>query len=207
MSTEKKWYVYMLCDPDTEEPFYIGKGSGNRMHYHERVLNNRSDVNTAKKEAIRKILAQGKQVLKKKVAEFDDQSEAYAYEVALIKQYRDQLTNIKPGGGRLVYPAKPPKEPVKRGKRGDQKYTSHRPSRVYTLDDPYIPVEQVAQLLGWSKEKLEQAIKKLDIKKHKFLFHVYKWIAREDIELLKESKPRMGPPPGPRGPRRQQAAS
>src|SRR5690348_13532300 len=173
-SPDKTWYVYMLCDPDTEEPFYIGKGKGDRMHYHERTLNNKCDTNTAKKEAIRKILAQGKQVLKKKVAEFDDQSEAYAYEVALIRQYRDQLTNIKPGGGRLVYPTKPPKGSVARGKPGYPKFTSRLPSQTYTLDDPYMPVQQVIVLLGWSKEKFNQVTKRLGIKKHHFMFHSYK---------------------------------
>lgn len=23
--TQRLWYVYALCDPDTKEPFYIGK--------------------------------------------------------------------------------------------------------------------------------------------------------------------------------------
>lgn len=182
---EKVWYVYMLCDPDTEQPFYVGKGKGDRMHYHERTLNHRHDSNPNKREVIRRILVQGKQVLKKKVAEFDDQREAYAYEVALIKQYRDQLTNIKPGGGRLAYPNTHPKEPA---------HTSHRPSRTYTLDDPYMPVEQVVKELGWSREKLEQAIERLGIKKHKFMFHLCKWIAREDIEKLRGYKPCMGRP-------------
>jgi hypothetical protein len=62
------------------------------------------------------------------------------------------------------------------------------------MDDPYMPVKQVARYLGWSKEKLEQAIKRLGIQKHKFPFHAYKWIARDDINRLKEYKPRMGPP-------------
>ncbi len=175
---ENQWYVYALCDPDTEEPFYIGKGKGDRMYYHERTLNHRSNNNPAKREAIRQILNRGKQVLKKKLAEFDDQSEAYVYEVALIKQYRDQLTNIKPGGGRLVYPSELPKEPTR------------IPPKIYTLDDPYMPVEQVAALLGWSKERLDRVVKQLGIKKYKFPFHMRKWTTRKDIVCHKAYQPR-----------------
>lgn len=100
MSTEqpaKKWYVYLLCDPDTERPFYVGKGTGNRIDQHEQDLDNNFLGNPTKKWVIRNILAQGKQVLKKKVAEFDSEREAYMHERELISFYGPQITNIMPG--------------------------------------------------------------------------------------------------------------
>ena len=72
----------MLCDPDTEIPFYVGKGSGERINQHERTLDASYDWNEAKKRKIRQIQARGQQVLKKIVAEFADERDAYIYEWA-----------------------------------------------------------------------------------------------------------------------------
>ena len=178
-SSEEKWYVYLLCDPDTEEPFYVGKGKGQRMHFHEHTLNHRNDSNPGKRQAIRKILDQGKQVLKKKVAEFDDEREAYAYEVALIKQYGPQLTNIKPGGGRL-YPNEPK---LKTGRRGLKQIRFNY--SAYTISDPYMPLKQVAEELRWTEKKLHAVARKLGIKKYKFPLCRVSWIASDDIEQLR----------------------
>ena len=46
---QKTWYVSFLCDPDTQVPFYIGKGTGNRAEQHIRFIN--SLHNPAKKDA------------------------------------------------------------------------------------------------------------------------------------------------------------
>jgi uncharacterized protein len=35
---KNKYYVYALIDSSTDKPFYIGKGSGNRMYYHEKAV-------------------------------------------------------------------------------------------------------------------------------------------------------------------------
>ena len=97
--TEKKWYVYLLCDPDTEQPFYVGKGTGNRIDQHEFEAKDPYASNPMKQEVIRRILAQGKKVLKRKIAEFDNEHDAYILERELINHYGPQLTNIRPGGG------------------------------------------------------------------------------------------------------------
>lgn len=92
MSIEKKWYVYLLCDPDTEEPFYVGKGTGDRMNQHE--LLKPYDCNEIKKQVIRTIHDSGKEVLKKKIAEFDSEMDAYIYEWGTINMYGDRITNV-----------------------------------------------------------------------------------------------------------------
>ena len=51
---QRSYYVYTLARPDGSV-FYVGKGSGKRIHHHERLT--RSDPNKEKCEVIRQILA------------------------------------------------------------------------------------------------------------------------------------------------------
>ena len=104
---KKRWYVYFLCDPDTEQPFYVGKGTGNRIDQHELEASDPNASNPAKQEIIRRILVQNKKVLKKKVAELDNEQDAYLLEERLIKHYGSQLANIRPGGGALQTEQRP----------------------------------------------------------------------------------------------------
>lgn len=90
----KTWYVYMLCDPDTNEPFYVGKGSGDRMDIHESNHYRNHDTNRAKQACIKAIHAKGKSVAKRKMAEFDNELDAFVYEFATIAAYSVQLTNM-----------------------------------------------------------------------------------------------------------------
>lgn len=104
--TQRSWYVYALCDPDTEDPFYIGKGCGNRIDQHETSISNEAKIQT-----IRAIQARGKQVLKKKLAEFSSEVDAYIYEWGMIAMLAETLTNIRIGHGR-IYNAHAAKEKV-----------------------------------------------------------------------------------------------
>lgn len=106
MSTEKKWYVYLLCDPDTKVPFYVGKGTGNRINEHEGHLDCFLDGNPTKKLIIQQILIQGKQVFKKKIAEFDNEQDALIYEWGMISLYGESLANIQHGSNSLPKPGR-----------------------------------------------------------------------------------------------------
>lgn len=49
------WYVYLLVDPDTRKPFYVGKGKDNRVFDHLRCALNEPDNCNLKYETIRAI--------------------------------------------------------------------------------------------------------------------------------------------------------
>ncbi len=86
--------------PDTEVPFYMGKGTGDRINSHERYMD--TDSNEAKKRIIHKLHAEDKQVLKKKVAEFTSELGAFIYEWCLINLIYNhgELVNVRHGGQR-----------------------------------------------------------------------------------------------------------
>ena len=81
-----KFYVYTLAYPDGTV-FYVGKGSKSRIMNHEADARNPDRAHTyysRKSEIIRKIWEEGGQVLKQKVAFFDNEDEAFAFEQELI---------------------------------------------------------------------------------------------------------------------------
>lgn len=100
----KQFYVYTLAHPDGTI-FYVGKGQypssskKDRIDDHERearMAHHFKKVNQRKIDVIKEIWASGHEVVKNRVAVFDDERDAYAYEWALINMtcYSDQLTNI-----------------------------------------------------------------------------------------------------------------
>lgn len=92
-------YVYTLAYPDGRV-FYVGKGVRDRIHRHERDALLSRNINPYKENVIRKILADGGQVIKTKLAYFATHEEALEYEIALILflNATDSLTNLTPGG-------------------------------------------------------------------------------------------------------------
>src|SRR5258708_7392424 len=93
-----KYYVYTLARPDGTI-FYIGKGhQDRRMDQHE--IQARRGVKSHKCNVIRKIWHEGGSVIKKKVAEFIEEQDAFIYEWYLINLIygRENLTNATDGG-------------------------------------------------------------------------------------------------------------
>jgi hypothetical protein len=92
-----KHYVYTLAYPDGRV-FYVGKGTGDRIHLHEKEAQGKIEShNPYKCNIIRKIWAEGGQVVKTKLAHFTDEQKAFMYEIALIS-LMDGLTNLTTGG-------------------------------------------------------------------------------------------------------------
>lgn len=91
------FYTYELAYPDGKV-FYVGKGQGDRMNYHEQQA--RKGIKSYKCDAIRNTWDEGKQIIKRKVFETDHEQDACLYEWILINLIygKEQLTNFWDGG-------------------------------------------------------------------------------------------------------------
>lgn len=96
---DARWYVYTLVDPRDGAIFYVGKGTGSRVHQHEREAAKPETVCSKKINKIKDIWAAGKEVGKEFNAFFWDEQAAYDHETDLIEEIGlASLTNVLPGG-------------------------------------------------------------------------------------------------------------
>jgi hypothetical protein len=100
-----KFYVYVLYrDVAVIDPFYVGKGHGNRINYHDRLLEKGKRVNRHKNNTIRQCLKAHGFVPKQLYADRLTEQEAFYLERYLISLWgrRDKgtgcLTNMTDGG-------------------------------------------------------------------------------------------------------------
>lgn len=92
-----KYYVYQLIDPNTNLPFYIGKGSGNRAYMHNKFKD--GNQNPYKDRYIKKLHQQGLEPVVDIVQYFDNENDAYTYEENLTESIGlGNLTNLVAGG-------------------------------------------------------------------------------------------------------------
>lgn len=80
-----KYYVYLLVDPETEEPFYVGKGKENRVFAH---INQdiKEDANNLKYQEIERI---GSHKVKYIIVRHGlSESAVFAEEASLIDTFR-----------------------------------------------------------------------------------------------------------------------
>jgi hypothetical protein len=132
----KEFYVYTLSDSRNCLTFYIGKGTGSRLNAHKRIaIKNPPRAKYRVYHKIRKILAEGGDILATKIFSSTSQEEAYAFEMETIKAIgRENLTNLTDGGeggfghkmteenkAILLAIAKRPKSPEHRAKIAEAK--------------------------------------------------------------------------------------
>lgn len=87
------FYVYFLVDGRTDDIFYVGKGSGDRMKHHRRQTKsaNGNHVKNAR------ILDCGNALREVVFADGLTEADALRLERSLIKRFRESLTNIASG--------------------------------------------------------------------------------------------------------------
>lgn len=99
----KKWYVYSLNDPETNIPFYIGKGQRYRMynHYYNTKKHKIPNGNFRLYDKIRNIIDSDKSINYKIIFQTDDEKEAYDKEFELIQEIGiNNLCNLFLGHGK-----------------------------------------------------------------------------------------------------------
>ena len=95
------YYVYGLIDPRTNQIFYIGKGTGNRVFDHEKESQNSPDSDKLKLKTIYEINSLGLSVKKIIIINNLTEDKAFAAEAALINAFNyvgnSGITNIAAG--------------------------------------------------------------------------------------------------------------
>ena len=87
------YYVYVYSDPDTREPFYVGKGKGNRVFNHM-IQDGEND----KIKKIKEILDRGKEPIIEILVHGVDETTAFKVEAAAIDLIGiENLTNAQRG--------------------------------------------------------------------------------------------------------------
>lgn len=82
-----KFYVYLLIDPKTDEPFYVGKGKENRVYNHVQCALE-TEITNNKYDEIRRIMSEGNDVKHLIVRHGLNEKTAFEIESALIDTFK-----------------------------------------------------------------------------------------------------------------------
>jgi hypothetical protein len=88
------YYVYALIDPRNNQVFYIGKGTGNRIFFHEVQSGKSPDSEKGKLREIREIEESGHEIKRVIINWGLTESEAFAAEASLINLMKFQSGNV-----------------------------------------------------------------------------------------------------------------
>lgn len=110
MNWTKKFKAYVLIDPITEIPRYVGvttRGINQRFSGHMSDINNRPELNKHKTAWFKKLLSGGKLPRIEQIAEFDNEQEMLDFEKEYIRLYREKynLINQTDGGETISHNA------------------------------------------------------------------------------------------------------
>jgi len=95
--TAKQYYTYQLLDSRNMKAFYVGKGTGNRVHAHVRqsLSGSKNISNTEKHHKIKEIYKSGNTVVEQVLGRFADEQDALDHEEAFIGLHGiENLTNV-----------------------------------------------------------------------------------------------------------------
>ena len=99
---ENKFYIYVLKDPITFAPFYVGKGTGNRMTSHAKIVKrgkvaNKNNYSLTNK--LKQLLESNADPIYEKPYQGLSEETAYELEAQLIEKIGlENLCNIAKGG-------------------------------------------------------------------------------------------------------------
>jgi hypothetical protein len=101
------FYTYELCSSATPTiPFYIGKGKGNRMYFHEKNAIEKPNKHLYVLDKIRSILKEGNTIVYRKIIENVSEKEVFRWEVGrivVLKVMGFKLCNLTNGGEGTVH--------------------------------------------------------------------------------------------------------
>lgn len=136
------YYTYVLIDPVTRQPFYVGKGTGNRMYHHWRNRNAKNIGNPVVKQKLKQIEVQNLKPIYERVLFNVDEKTALYKEQELIQLYgrldigTGILCNFTDGGERGSSSWSP--QTRKRKSEYELARKKGRPVSQHTLDGVYV---------------------------------------------------------------------